>query len=239
VSTTETEQETLTSREHFLKGLRLGVPFALAGFLVAVTFGIVARDAGLSAVAAIVMSLIVFAGSAQFAAIAILGAGGGVAAAIGAGALMNSRFLMMGVALAPSLPGRWPWRAAQGQTVVDASWALAARGDGTFDRWLLFGSTSVQYLTWSTGTALGALGGGALGDTDKLGLDAIYPAFFVALLISEARTGRARGAAAIGALVALALVPFAPAGIPVLAASAGALLGLSQRARAEAEEARA
>src|SRR5688500_14734125 len=236
---TTTLPETALPRARFLQGVRLGVPFAIAGFLVAVTFGIVARDAGLSAVAAIVMSLIVFAGSAQFAAIAILAAGGGVTAAIGAGTLMNSRFLMMGVALAPSLPGRWPWRAAQGQTVVDASWALAARGDGTFDRWLLFGSTSVQYLTWSTGTALGALGGGALGDTEKLGLDAIYPAFFVALLISEARSGRARGAAAIGALVALALVPFAPAGIPVLAASAGALLGLTQRARAEATEARA
>ena len=78
-----------------------------------------------------------------------------------------------------------------------------------------------------------------LGDTDKLGLDAIYPAFFVGLLISEARTGRARGAAAIGALIALALVPFAPAGVPVLAASLGALLGLSQRAQDEAQEARA
>jgi 4-azaleucine resistance transporter AzlC len=236
---TTTATETATPRERFFQGVRLGIPFAVAGFLVAVSFGIVAREVGLSSVAAIVMSLIVFAGSAQFAAIAILAAGGGVAAAIGAGALMNSRFLMMGVALAPSLPGRWPWRAAQGQTVVDASWALAARGDGTFDRWLLFGSTSVQYLTWSTGTALGALGGGALGDTDKLGLDAIYPAFFISLLISEARNGRARGAAGLGALIALALVPFAPAGIPVLAASVGALLGVTQRARAEAQEARA
>src|SRR5687767_15665605 len=105
------------------------------------------------------MSLIVFAGSAQFASIAIIAAGGGVGAAIGAAALMNSRFLMMGVAFAPSLPGRWPWRAVQGQTVVDASWALAARGDGTFDRWLLFGASSIQYVTWSTGTMLGALGG--------------------------------------------------------------------------------
>ncbi|HET8950714.1 MAG TPA: AzlC family ABC transporter permease, partial [Solirubrobacteraceae bacterium] len=90
---TTTLPETATPRERFLKGLRLGVPFAIAGFLVALTFGIVARDAGLSSVAAIVMSLIVFAGSAQFASIAIIAAGGGVAAAIGAGALMNSRFL--------------------------------------------------------------------------------------------------------------------------------------------------
>jgi branched chain amino acid efflux pump len=239
VTVTEHLPETATPRERFVRGMRLGIPFALAGGLVALSFGVVARDVGLSAIAAIVMSAIVFAGSAQFAAVAILAAGGGVAAAIGAGALMNSRFLMMGVALAPSLPGRWPWRAAQGQTVVDASWAIAARGDGTFDRWLLFGTTSVQYVTWSLGTIVGSLGGGALGDPDKLGLDAIYPAFFVALLVGEARTGRARGAAAVGALVALALVPIAPAGIPVLAASVGALLGLTQRARAEAQEARA
>jgi 4-azaleucine resistance transporter AzlC len=230
--------ETTSSRARFREGLKLGVPFAIAGFLVAISFGIVARDAGLSALAAIVMSMIVFAGSAQFTAIAILAAGGGVSSAIGAAALMNSRFLPMGVALAPSLPGRALWRAAQGQTVVDASWALAAREDGTFDRWLLFGSTSVQYLTWTTGTALGALGGNLLGDTDKLGLDAIYPAFFVALLVSEARSNRARSAAALGALIALALVPFAPAGVPVLVASLGALIGLTRTAQAEAEEAR-
>jgi 4-azaleucine resistance transporter AzlC len=228
--TAEIETGTVSARARFVEGLRQGVPFAIAGFLVAVTFGIFARDAGIPAVAAIVMSLIVFAGSAQFAAVAIVAAGGGVAAAIGAGALMNSRFLMMGVALAPSLPGRWPWRAAQGQTVVDASWALASRGDGTFDRWILFGSTAVQYLTWSAGTAVGALAGGVLGDTEKLGLDAIFPAFFAALLIAEARSGRARGAAALGALIALALVPVAPAGIPVLAASLGALIGLHRRA---------
>ena len=231
--------ELTSSSARFREGLKLGVPFAIAGFLVAVSFGIVARDVGLSAVAAIVMSMIVYAGSAQFTAIAILAGGGGVGAAIGAAALMNSRFLPMGVALAPSLPGRALWRAAQGQTVVDASWALASRGDGTFDRWLLFGSSAVQYVTWTSGTILGALGGGVLGDTDKLGLDAIYPAFFVGLLISEARTGRARGAAAIGALIALALVPFAPAGVPVLAASLGALLGLSQRAQAAALRERA
>ncbi len=77
-----------------------------------------------------------------------------------------------------------------------------------------------------------------LGDPDKLGLDAIYPAFFLALLISEARSKRARGAAALGALIALALVPFAPAGVPVLVASAGALLGLTKAAQREAAERR-
>jgi 4-azaleucine resistance transporter AzlC len=214
----------------FRSGLRAGVPFAIAGCVVATSFGVLATDAGLSTLAAVVMSLIVFAGSAQFAAISIVAGGGTVGAAVVAATMMNSRFLPMGVALAPSLPGRASWRALQGQTVVDASWAMALREDGTFDRFYLFGATAVQYLTWSSGTLLGALAGDALGDTDKLGLDAVFPAFFLALLLAEARDGRARGVAAVGAVVALALVPFTPAGVPVLVASSAALFGLQKRA---------
>jgi predicted branched-subunit amino acid permease len=177
------------------------------------------------------MSAIVFAGSAQFSAVAILAQGGGAGAAIAAAALMNSRFLPMGVAFAPSLRGGAVKRALQGQPVVDASWALAARPDGSFDRMLLFGSSAVAYASWVTGTAVGALWGEALGDPHDLGLDALFPAFFVALLLNEARSGRARGVAALGALIALALVPIAPAGVPVLVASLAALVGLTRGAR--------
>lgn len=219
----------------FWDGVRAGVPFAIAGGLLALSFGVVAQQAGFSPLAAIVMSAIVFAGSAQFTAIAILAQGGGAGAAVSAAALMNSRFLAMGAALGPSLPGGPLKRAAQGQTVVDASWALASRGDGTFDRRMLFGSSAIQYVTWQTGTVLGALSGDLLGDPDKLGLDAVYPAFFLALLTAEARSGRARGIAAVGALIALVLVPFAPAGVPVLAAAAAALVGLTRFAQADLE----
>jgi predicted branched-subunit amino acid permease len=177
------------------------------------------------------MSIIVFAGSAQFATIAILGAGGGIGAAVAAAAMMNSRFLAMGIALAPSLPGgRWK-RALQGQTVVDSSWAMAAQGDGSFDRIFLFGSTAVQYVTWQGGTLVGALAGNVLGDPDKLGLDAVYPAFFLAILIVELRRPGAPIVALAGAAIALVLIPVAPAGIPVLAASVAALSGLRSRMR--------
>ncbi len=213
-------------RERFWAGFRAAVPYAIAGFVVSVSFGVLAVDAGFPALAAIVMSLVVFAGSAQFAALSVILAGGGIGAAVTAAALMNSRFLPMNIAFAPSLRGGALKRAAQGQAVVDSSWALAARGDGTFDRWYLFGATAVQYLTWSTGTVAGAFGGDVIGDTDKLGLDAVYPTFFLALLLAEMRSGRARGAAAFGAVVALALVPVAPPGIPILVASVGALIGL-------------
>lgn len=212
----------------FRAGFKAAIPYAAVGLLLSASFGVVARDAGFPVVAAIVMSAIVFAGSAQFAAVAILVGGGSAGAAVAAAALMNSRFLPMGIALGPSLPGPALLRAAQGQTVVDSSWAMASRGDGTFDRWFLFGSTVPQYVCWVTGTTLGAFGGDLLGDTSRFGLDAVYPMFFLALLINEVRNRRAAGVALAGGIVAVALVEIAPAGVPVLAASLVALWGLRQ-----------
>jgi predicted branched-subunit amino acid permease len=210
----------------FRDGLRAGLPVALAGSVLAMSFGVLAGDVGMPAWTAILMSVIVFAGSAQIAALGIIGAGGTLGAALGAAALMNSRFLPMGVAFAPSLPGSLLKRAAQGQTVVDVSLVIAEDGKGGFDRNLLFGSTLAQYVGWVTGTVVGVLAGPVLGDPQALGLDAIFPAFFLALLIGELRTARARGVAVAGGLIALALVPVAPPGVPVLAASAAAFYGM-------------
>jgi predicted branched-subunit amino acid permease len=111
---------------------------------------------------------------------------------------------------------------------------MALREDGRFDRWFLFGSSAIQYVTWVGGTVAGAFGGNALGDPNRLGLDAIYPTFFLALLLAELRNGRARGVAALGALIALALVPVAPPGVPVLVASTASLVGLRSREPAPA-----
>jgi 4-azaleucine resistance transporter AzlC len=227
-----------TSPPTFWDGVRAGVPFAIAGGMLAISFGVVAQQAGFSAAEAILMSLVVYAGSAQFTAVAILAAGGGAGAAISAATLMNSRFLAMGAALGPSLPGGPLKRAAQGQTVVDASWALASRGDGTFDRAMLFGSSAMQFVTWQTGTVIGAVSADLIGDPDRLGLDALFPAFFLALLMAEAQTSRARAVAALGGLIALALVPVTPAGVPVLVAGAAALVGLTRSARADVSRAR-
>jgi 4-azaleucine resistance transporter AzlC len=221
----------LPRRDAFRAGFRAGVPFAVVGFFLSLSFGVLAREAGFPAVAAIAMSVLVFAGSAQFAAVSIVAAGGGVGAAVGAAALMNSRFLPMGIALAPSLPGGPLKRFAQGQPVIDSSWAMALREGGRFDRWFLFGATAVQWLTWQTGTAVGALGGDLLGDVERIGLDAVYPTFFLALLLAELRTRTAAGVAVLGGAIALALVSFTPPGVPILVASVAAFAGLLRRGR--------
>ncbi len=211
-------------RRGWRQGLRDGVPYGGAALVLALSFGVVARDAGMPAVAAVVMSAVVYAGSAQIAALAIVGAGGGVLAAVGAAALVSSRYVPMGFALGPSLRGGRLRRALEGQASVDSSWALSARGDGTFDREYLFGHSGVQYLCWLTGTVIGVAAPGL--DTRALGLDAVFPAFFLALLLGEVTDRLRLGVALTGAVLAVALVPLAPAGVPVLVASAAALVGL-------------
>jgi predicted branched-subunit amino acid permease len=215
------------SRERFEAGVRAGIAYAVAAAMVGISFGVVARPV-MGTIAPIVMSAIVFAGSAQFAAVAVLAAGGGAAAAIAAGILLNARYFPMGVALAPSLGGGPLRRAGIGQAMIDASWAMASRGGGRFDAAFMVGATLPSYPCWVGGTAIGVLAGDVIGDPERLGLDVLFPAFFLGLLVGELRSGRlAVAAACLGAAIALALTPFAPAGVPIIAASAAALLGLA------------
>ena len=213
------------ARERFRSGLRTGLGFGAAAFVVGISFGVVAEPL-MGSVAPIVMSAVVFAGASQFGATSVLAAGGSAATAIATGAMLNARFLPMGVAAASALRGSRLRRALEGQAIVDASWALAARGEGGFDREVLLGATVPQYPAWVLGTIIGVLAGGALGDPDALGLDAIFPAFFLGLLAAELRRPHAVPAVLIGGAIALALTPILPPGLPVLLASCGALVGL-------------
>ena len=121
---------------------------APAVFVIAVSFGVLARDLGWGVVAPIVASVIVFSGSAQFALAEVLEAGGTALAAIVAAILVNARFAVMGVAVASIFRGGPLRRALEAQTTVDASWALANQGEGRFDRELLMGATLPQYVAW-------------------------------------------------------------------------------------------
>ena len=148
------------------------------------------------------------------------GDGGGVFAAIAAALLLNARFLPMGVAVAPFLRGGLLRRALEGQTILTTSWALTIRDGGRFDRAFMIGATVPQYVAWTVGTVVGVLADDIVADAETLGLDVIFPAFFLALVMREFRSGEKRTIAAttIAAAVAAALVPIAPPGLPVLAA---------------------
>ena len=211
-------------------GLRSAAAIAATVWFFGASFGLVARGAGMGALAPVVMSATTFAGSAQFAATSILGTSAGTAAAIAAAVLLNARYAPISISVASLFRGPRLRRLLEAQLIVDESWALASRGGGRFDRRILLGAGLLLYGAWVSGTAVGVVAGDALGDPKDLGLDGAFPALFLALLVSQLRTRKAAAAAVAGAGIALALIPATPPGVPILAAASACLIGLGGRA---------
>ena len=207
-------------------GARAIAPIGLAALAFGVSFGVLARAAGMGPLAPVVMSATTFGGSAQFAAASVLDDAGGAVAAIAAGVLLNARYAPLGIAVAPSFTGPAWRRLLQSQMIVDESWALSARGGGRFDVPVLIGAGLVLYPCWIAGTVLGVVGGDLLGDPERFGLDAAFPALFLALLVSQPRTRGRLPAALLGGGIALALLPFVPPGVPIVVAASACLVGL-------------
>ena len=201
--------------------LLTAAPIALAVFVFAVSFGVLAITARIPGWAAVLMSALVFAGSAQFAALGVITAGGAVVTAVLTGGLLNLRYVATGIAVARSLPGGPLLRALLGQLVVDESYAMAAAAGvpGRPDRRTLLVTGASLYSVWVLGTLVGTLVGPVLGNPTRLGLDAAFPALFTALLWPMLSARHAVRCAIGGALVALALAPFTPPGVPLAGAA--------------------
>jgi 4-azaleucine resistance transporter AzlC len=206
-------------------GMRAALPLAPSPILFGLSFGVLADTTGFGGTAAVVMSATTFAGAAQFASVSVLDAGGTVAAAILAAVFLNARYVAISVTVASIFPGGRLRRLVESQSIVDESWALAGRR-GRFEWPILVGSGLVFYGLWVCSTAVGTVIGGVLDDPNALGLDAAFAALFLALAVPYLGEPRARQAAALAAVITLVLTPFAPAGVPIIAASAACLLGL-------------
>jgi 4-azaleucine resistance transporter AzlC len=213
----------------YLAGARAVAPLALAAASFGAAFGVLAVTAGMGVAAPIVMSATTFAGAAQFAAASVLDEGGGVVSAVAAAVLLNARYAAISLAVAPDFRGSRLRRLLESQLIVDESWAVAQVGGGRIDRRVLVGAGLVLFPFWVGGTAVGVLFGDVLGDPERLGLDAAFPALFLALLATQLVSRRALLAAVAGGLIALVLIPIAPPGVPVIAAAAVCLVGLVRR----------
>ncbi|MCQ4213653.1 AzlC family ABC transporter permease [Streptomyces longispororuber] len=201
----------------------------LADGVVGLSFGAVAVASGLPWWLPVLMSLLVFAGSAQFSAVAVFAAGGGPVAAAATGLLLNTRTAAFSLAVTDALGRSWPARLVGAHLVTDETAAFVlARTDPEARRRAFWLSGLGLFAAWNVSVLVGALAGSALGDTDRFGLDAAFPAVLLALVLPALRDGRgARRAAAAGAAIAVVATPFLPAGVPVLLALGG--LALTRR----------
>lgn len=190
------------------------------------SFGAISVASGLDFWQTQSLSLFMFTGASQFALVGVLGAGGGLLAAIATAWLLGARNGLYALHMAPLLQFRGARRLLAAQVTIDESTAMAIRHEEepTHAR-LAFWSTGVAiFVFWNIGTAIGALGASALDDPAVLGLDAAIPAGFIALLWPRLRDRETWAVALAGAVLALTLTPVLPPGMPVLAAAVIPLL---------------
>ena len=204
---------------------------ALASGAYAISFGAISTAAGLTLAQTCALSIVMFTGASQFALVGVVGAGGGVWAGVVAAALLGSRNALYGLRLSSllDLPG---WRRPlAAQFVIDETTAMAiARDDPAQSRFAFWATGLALFTFWNTGTLVGALATHAISDPKILGLDAAPPAAFLALLAPRLRAREPLAVAIAAAVVAIAVLPFVPAGVPMLVVAVlVALYGLRRR----------
>ena len=216
--------------------LRDGIGLGVAVGLYGAAFGAAADAAGLNVWQAMSLSALMFTGASQFALVGVLGAGGGGLAAVGSALLLGTRNSVYGVRLVPLLRPAGIRRLGLAHWVIDETTAMSLAAPNRALGRLAFLVTGASiYLMWNAMTAVGALGAAALGGTARAALDAVVPAAFLALLWPRLRRSFPEAAvqrrvALGGAVVALALTPFVPAGVQVIAAVVAVALAGRPRA---------
>ncbi|MDG4796457.1 AzlC family ABC transporter permease [Micromonospora sp. WMMD1082] len=206
---------------------------AIGAAIVAVgaSFGAMAVAAGLPGWAAVAMSMLVYAGGAQFMAVGLVAVGSPVAAVL-AGLLLNARHVPFGLTLADTIGPRLRQRLLGSHLMTDETTAFTlARPAGPARRRAFWLAGGLLFGAWNAGTVLGVLAGGVAGDPAAYGLDAAFPAGLLALLLPTLRDRDTRRVAVAGAAIALLTTPLLPAGLPVLLALAGPALLAVRRIR--------
>src|SRR5690349_21940254 len=208
----------------------------LAVFFIGLSYGAVAAASGFPLWVPAAQSVLVLAGASEFLFVGIVAAGGSPFAAALAGLLVNSRHLPYGLALPPGVTGKG-WRRLVGTHLMnDESVVFAlAQEDLRAKRAAYWVCGFGVVICWPGGAVLGALIGSAVHDTNAFGLDAMFPAVILALIVKDLRDSRILRAALAGAPIALAAAPFLPAGLPVPLALAAVLLLVREPARAADE----
>lgn len=204
------------------RGARDAAPLGLGIFVYGLAFGLVAAQAELALAQAMAVSAVVYSGSAQLAALNLIGTGQVTIVALFATVmLINARYILFGATLQPWLSQTTAPRALGSLLLVgDANWILVMRAieRGEADRAYLAGTGIPMFVGWMGGTAIGVVSGRILPDPHALGADLMLPAFAAAMMTAMLKTRVAWASAIVGAGVALAVAGVAGPGWAIIAA---------------------
>ena len=190
-------------------------------------FGAASIAAGFSILQTCLLSLLLFSGASQFAVVGVMGAGGSAISAIATGSLLGFRNGLYGLKMAPILKLRGIKKVIAAQLTIDESTGVAIgqepRGEEA-SRYGFWATGIGVYVFWNLFTLFGAIGAQAIGNPSAWGLDAAVPAAFLGLVWPRLIDNKSRLVAITAALLALALTPIAPAGVPIIATVAIAVI---------------
>ena len=190
-------------------------------------FGAASVAAGFSILQTCLLSLLLFSGASQFAVVGVMGAGGSALSAIATGSLLGFRNGLYGLKMAPILKLRGLKKILAAQLTIDESTgvAIGQESSGVEASRHGFWATGIGvYLFWNFFTFLGAIGAQAIGNPAAWGLDAAVPAAFLGLVWPRLIDNKTRFVAISAALLAIMLTPIAPAGVPIIATVAIAVI---------------
>lgn len=204
VATTQT-----SPRTEFLAGLKNTLPLLVGVCPFGIIFGALALTSGLSPGAAMAMSAFVFAGSAQFLAATLVGAGADVWLIILTTFVINLRHVLYSITLTPylkHLPARW--QAPLAFWLTDESFVVVSqrynRPDASaYKHWFFLGSAISMYTTWQMSTLIGILAGQAIPDPLSWGLDFALPVTFIGMLVPALKDKATLSAALVAGLTAV------------------------------------
>jgi 4-azaleucine resistance transporter AzlC len=193
-----------------------------------IVFGVGAVSAGGSVLQACVMSLLVFTGASQFSAVSVIDSGGTTGSALSSAMVLAARNGVYGLTMARHLDGSLARRLLAAQLTIDESTAMATSQGDRRSRSAAFWITGASvYVFWNLGTLIGAFAGSSI-DPRTYGLDAAFPAGFVAMVAPHYTTPNGRAAGIIGGLIALVTIPFVPIGTSILLAGVAVLVGVRE-----------
>lgn len=183
-SPADEEAVTLT-RQGIVRGFRLSVPLALGNVAFGAVFGVLARTSGMTDTATMLMSVIVYSGTAQMLALDLHAADAPILAIWGGTTLVSLRYLLLGMTTRDWFTGLPGWIVYPTLALtVDQSWAFshAEWRKGRHDAGFFVGSNVVNFIGWSGGTLVGLTAGEAIPDPDRLRLDFAVTAAFIGIL---------------------------------------------------------
>jgi 4-azaleucine resistance transporter AzlC len=227
--TTATDDELRTSRRRLITD---GVGIAVSGVGFGFVYGLSARQAGFSPVEAMAMSVIVFAGAAQFAAVGYIASGLAWPGVILLTALLNARHLLYSAALGPWLrPIPFARRAVMAHLLTDEAFALSIshfrRIGRTDERGYWIAAFGLDFIPWTLATLAGVLIGAQIPDPARFGIDVIFPAAMIGLAVGLITGRRELVAAIVGGVVAVAVALLTSPAIGIVTGGVvGPLVGL-------------